>query len=231
MKKALLAAVGVAAFAAGLGWAVLFGAPNRLGRVIGYEATAVLRIQSAVRMAQLLGRRPVVLLGDSRVESLGRQAIGGADDFVINAGISGTTARFWRELLSAAETGGAVYVVWIGINDLVNAGASHEAVLHDLRAIVSRLVQNGATQVLLVEQIPTTVEAARQASITAGILEINRGLLAMADSTAAVSTVALHARVQPLQDGSPAASWYADGVHLNERGNALVRALLRAVLE
>jgi lysophospholipase L1-like esterase len=231
MKKALLAAVSVAAFVAGLGWAVLFGPARRLGQVIGYEATAELRIHSAVRMAHLLGQRPVLLLGDSRVESLGRAAIGGADDFVINAGITGTTARFWREVLSASDTGGAVYIVWIGINDLINVRAAHETVVHDLRAIVARLVQNGATRVLLLEQIPVTVKAARQASITLGVLEINRALLALAVSAPTVSTLALHARVQPPQDGSAPASWYADGVHLNERGNAQVRALLREVLQ
>lgn len=231
MKKALLAVVGVAAFAAGLGWAVLFGPRYYLGRVIGYEATAALRIKGAVRMAQVLGRRPVVLLGDSRIEALGREAIGRADDFVINAGISGTTARFWREALGASETDGAVYIVWLGINDLMNAGTPHEIVLDDLRAIAQRLVQNGAKQVLWLEQIPTTVKAARQAAVTLGIVEINRGLLDLVRSSPVVSVLPLHARVQASQDAGPAASWYADGVHLNERGSAQVRASLREVLE
>jgi hypothetical protein len=72
---------------------------------------------------------------------------------LVNVGISGSTAVFWRKRFdgSSAPTEGTDYFVWVGVNDIVSRGRTPEATANDIVAITRRLSARSG-RVLIVEQ-------------------------------------------------------------------------------
>jgi lysophospholipase L1-like esterase len=227
------AVVALLAFVVSL-WLAL-AAPARFPRrLLGTVAFSALRLRGSLVLAPLARKHPVVLVGDSRMESLGGSLAGVRNAWAINIGLAGTTARFWRDALASRQLHhtDATFVLWVGINDLLVLGHRPATVAQDLEIVARRILGTwDARALIIVEQIPVRIEPE---SLNA---EINRSVLALNRTFATLTTLSPRVVVLPLYarlcgaDGRPLSTYYADGIHLNERGNRLLANSLRPTLK
>jgi lysophospholipase L1-like esterase len=190
-----------------------------------------LRVRFAFMAARVLGKRPVVLIGDSRFDQLGSAGLGSNDELVVCAGVAGATARVWSSVLATTGPSArpATFVVWLGVNDLVNEGTTARATVRHLQAIADQLAQGAQPRVLLLEQIPVRLPASPEAErIAVAVDEINRALAAIAQRDARVELVPLWTRFGGGAAGGsdPCKDCYADALHLSEHGDRVLRELL-----
>lgn len=234
-KLAIGAAFTVVVGAGALSWIALRAPMHWPIRLLGAERAASLRVRLGVIAAHALGRRPVIMIGDSRFDQLGFAGLGTSDELVVCAGFGGATARGWNAVLSASARSSqpATFVVWLGVNDLVNEVASGGDATRHLEAIIDRLARATPHRVLVLEQIPVRLPASpEQDRVAEAVVEINRALAALTARFPKVELVPLWAR---FGGGAPAAAspcrdCYADALHLSEHGDAVLRALLAGAL-
>jgi lysophospholipase L1-like esterase len=232
--RAVTIGVVISALSAGaIGWAFARVPLRLVGRVVGIEAAMGLRVRSGLAAAALLGRRGLVMLGDSRFESLGIDWLQADDRMVVPAALAGATARGWNDALRCASFAATptTLVVWLGVNDMVNERASGAETLRRLQAIVACAQQGAANRVLLLEQIPVRLSpAVENARIEQELRAINAGLDELAQRSDRVELLPLWSRFGG--DGATAAcaDCYDDGLHLNARGEAFLRGLLTTLL-
>ena len=221
------AVIGAAAFT----WFALRPPMHWPVRVLGLERAASLRVRFAFMAARVLGKRAVVLIGDSRFDQLGSAGLGSRDELVVCAGISGATARVWSSVLAATGPSArpATLAVWLGVNDLLNERTSARDTVRHLEAIADLLANGAQSRVLLLEQIPVRLPASPEAErIAAAVDEINRGLAAIAQRDARVELVPLWTRFGggAAAGSDPCKDCYADELHLSEHGDRVLRDLL-----
>jgi lysophospholipase L1-like esterase len=221
------------AAAAALAWLGLRGDAWWSVRLLGLQTAAGLRVHGGLGAARLLGRSALVLLGDSRLEMMGSDGIDPGGRWLVPAGLSGTTARLWSGVLASEERGTApvVFVIWLGVNDVVNERASGDDVVRRLRAITDYALRGSDDRVLLLEQFPLALPpSAEAARVERELRVINSGLAAMAEADARVDLLPLWTRLGAQRGADGCADCLLDALHLNERGNAFVRELLSAAL-
>ncbi len=189
------------------------GAPND---PVGYE-------QKRSEFAMLQQTRPIVFLGDSRVEHGQWAELLGRDD-VSNRGISGdTTAGVLERLATSVPTSGVVCVIQLGINDL-HKGVPVETVVQNFRRIVAFLQGERGAQVVVTSIILGGDEFGPLNKLVA---QCNRDLEQLA--------VQEHARWIDLNaalasDGVLDARFTYDGIHLNGDGYAVMRDTIAPAL-
>jgi hypothetical protein len=196
-------------------------------RRLALQLAAGVRVHAGLGAARLLRRKALVLVGDSRFAQMGMDAIDPGERQLVPAAFAGATARFWSAGLRGPRRGRppVLFAIWLGVNDVVNEGASGAQVVRRLRAISEHALGGSDDRVLLVEQIPTRLRpSAEAARVDEELRAVNRGLAQIADRDARVWLLPLWARFEAAPD------CMSDAVHLNERGNAFLRALLAETL-
>lgn len=210
-------------------WLALFGPRRYLTRLLGTSAFVGLRLRGSLRLAPLAGLRPVILIGDSRIEGIHPSSIESPGTLVTNAGISGSTAHQWRAMFGTFPTGErtSVFVVWAGINDLLYLQSTPRMVAAEMQRLVSCILAMRRSRVVVIEQIPVHVSPnSYDSMLNQSIAELNQQLGVLASRSPRIALMELHARLS-----TPGArALYSDGLHLNERGNALIARLVRAAL-
>jgi lysophospholipase L1-like esterase len=201
---------------------------------IGYQAYRTqITFRQIVRVfafypAQWLSSQTLLLVGDSRVEALhcGAHLPGWS---VLNLGVSGLTARDLQSGLGSWIGWSPRFdrsLVWIGVNDLFHHHRSTAQVMQDLQAIVETLAAR-STRVALVAPIPVLKDNARELVNTTnqGLSDVQQRLLvslAGASSPGAVDELVL----VPMNATAEDRAGYADPLHLNSTGNAMMCALV-----
>lgn len=196
-------------------------------RLVGLEAAAGLRLRSGLCAARMLARRPIVLLGDSRLEALGAGGSEVRGRVVVPATLPGSTARFWAATVrtTALEAAPATYVVWLGVNDLLHDRADAGTVLSSLRAITDRALQAQESSVVVLEQIPVRLPNAGEAArIDRASQAVNQGLVRIARTRSRVTVVPLFERF------AACGECYADALHPSARGEREIGRLLAAAV-
>lgn len=228
-----MSAVAVTAVGA-LGWCSLRAPVSQIARVIGDGPAAKLRLRAGLGASRMLGRRALVMLGDSRLEQLGVDGLGAGDRLIVRAAVAGTTARFWSGCVNAVPLGDgpSTFVIWLGINDVFLQLTPPDRVLGYLRAIASDVLRGPENRVLLLEQIPLSGSADEGTRrLERASVEINRGLAELARELPRTRVLPLWTRFAP---GSAervcGEQCYQDPLHLNEHGSRIVRQLLIAAL-
>lgn len=179
----------------------------------------------------------VLLLGDSLVEFLK------VSDFfssatVSNFGIAGdtTTSLLKRlELLPPSSFQSEIIFVSVGINDLLNCNRSVPEVLKNWQVLIRQLKKKFPQKTILINQILPIAKHSpefltgfiRRSFIEAQplILELNRGLKALADSQG-VRYVASHDFFLSSNKRDLDALLSSDGIHLSDLGQSIFSTLI-----
>jgi lysophospholipase L1-like esterase len=166
---------------------------------------------------QTFGRRAdVVMIGDSLTDGAEwREMFPGQD--IVNRGIDGDTVDgVLARIDSIVSLQPRVAFVMIGINDFGDGGRSVDAVLHDYRLVVERLVGAGI-RVVVQSTLPCNVALGAWkscASVNGRIRQLNERLATLAAGS--VRFVDLARALAP--DGELPTAFTFDGVHLNGAG-------------
>jgi len=199
------------------------GSVHQPARLLGVTNAVRARITLGSLLSSALGREGVLLVGDSRIEALPSPSSSDrAPRFVVNAGVSGTSAHAWLELLPSQTADGSRYgaaVWWAGVNDLLYGTASEAAVADDVSRIALRL-RHHARRVLVLEQSPVRLDSvARSRSLDARLVAVNLRVAERLAREPGLSVLAIHDRLRDA-DGQLARWCSDDGLHLNASGNA-----------
>lgn len=197
-------------------------------------ATRAVRLHSAIglRISRLLSERAVLLVGDSRIESL-RWPLHGYEGWrATNVGIGGTTAAMWSDWLagSPSTTPYEAAVLWVGVNDLLTRGADVSAT-EDKVVGAARGLLSYARRVYVLEQIPVRFASKRLISekISDDVRQLNVGVAHKLSQEKAVSIMQLEEALRA-PDGLLCDWASGDGLHLNERGQAWLSERLAKLL-
>jgi lysophospholipase L1-like esterase len=184
-------------------------------RLFGRDAAITARIEIGLALAQIAGREGVLLLGDSRVESMPPPALHGvARTYVVNAGVSGTTTEAWTALLPPRSSTRryATAVFWAGVNDLLFGRPSAAEVATRISQIARRLRQY-ALRVRVVEQIPVRLAQLEGSNaMNTRLAEINARVRAELRREPAIAIVPLHDALSA-PDGQLSPAYSGDGLH------------------
>jgi lysophospholipase L1-like esterase len=227
---ALVCAAGVAVLA----WAGVRGDVVWSVRLLGFARAADMRVYGGLRAARLLHRTACVLLGDSRFEMLGSEGIEIGARWLVPAGFSGATARGWSiRLRERARDDGApvVFVIWLGVNDVVNEHARGTDVVRYLRALTDYALRGPDDRVLLLEQFPLAFPASADSErVNRELRVVNDGLAAIAAADERVGLLPLWTAFSAEGGADACRECLSDPLHLNEGGNRFVRARISAAL-
>ena len=169
--------------------------------------------------AQMKEARPIIFLGDSRVEWGDWAELFGRCD-ISNRGISGdTTAGVLERVRVSVPNDNALCVMQVGVNDLLH-GVGPEAVVRNYQGILEFLVREKHARVVVT---PIILVTADWADLNRAITETNRQLASLA-STAGAEWVDVNASLAP--SGFLTPDCRADEVHLNGYGYKLMRDAL-----
>lgn len=226
----LLCLVAVLVCAGAATVAVLGASVHASIRVLGRDNAIAARIEAGLTLAQIAGREGVLLVGDSRVEAMPGPALhGAAHTFVVNAGVSGTTAEVWTAALPPRSSSRryATAVLWAGVNDLLFGRAAAADVATRISHLALRLRQY-ARRVRVIEQIPVRLaQLDASHALNARSAEINAGVRARLRREPAIAIVPLHDALRA-PDGQLSPTYSDDGLHLNPKGQGLLLRHLEA---
>jgi lysophospholipase L1-like esterase len=167
--------------------------------------------------------RPIVFLGDSRIEWAQWPELLGRDD-ISNRGISGdTTMGVLGRLPTSVPTSGIVCVIQVGVNDFF-LGASVEQVVANYRGILNYLLQERQARIVLTSIVLVRGE---HGYLNEPITACNQQLAGLAASTGA-TWVDLNVTLSP--NGYLADEFSGDGVHFNGVGYQTISRLIAPLL-
>jgi lysophospholipase L1-like esterase len=229
VRALALCLVCVLVFAGAVTAAIVGASVHASIRLFGRDTAIAARIEAGLTLAQVAGRKGVLLLGDSRVESMRPPALhGAAYTYVVNAGVSGTTVETWATLLPPRSSTRryATAVFWAGINDLL-FGRTAAAQVATRISQVARRLREYAQRVWVVEQIPVRLaQLDASQALNARLTEINARVRAQLRREPAITIVSLHDSLRD-PDGQLSSSYSRDGLHLNAKGQAQLLRQLR----
>lgn len=229
VRALALCLLGVLVLAGAVTAAVVGASVHASIRLFGRDAAIAARIEAGLTLAQVAGRKGVLLVGDSRVESMRPPALHGpAHTYVVNAGVSGTTTEAWTELLPPRSSTRryATAIFWAGVNDLLFGRAPAAEVATRISQIARRL-REYAVRVWVVEQIPVRLSQPDAShALNARLAEINAKVRTQLRREPAIAVVSLHDALSEA-DGQLSSTYSRDGLHLNAKGQAQLLRLLR----
>jgi lysophospholipase L1-like esterase len=224
VRALALCLLGVLVLAGAVTAAVVGASVHASIRLFGRDAAIAARIEAGLTLAQVAGRKGVLLVGDSRVESMRPPALhGAARTYVVNAGVSGTTTEAWTELLPPRSSTRryATAVFWAGVNDLHFGRPSAAEVASRISQIARRLRQY-AQRVRVIEQIPVRLaQPDASHAMNTKLAEINARVRAQLQREPTIAIVPLHDTLRA-PDGQLSPTYSRDGLHLNAKGKQLL---------
>ena len=175
--------------------------------------------RKAAEYASYPQTRPVVFLGDSRIEWADWGELLNRDD-ISNRGISGdTTSGIVNRMRTSVPTNAVVCVIQAGINDF-SLGASVEEVVANYRQILEYLLKEKQARVVLT---PVILVGPDKDHLNRLIHPCNAQLAEIA-SASGVTWVDLNRALAP--EGFLLPRFSDDGVHLNPEGYRAIADLL-----
>jgi lysophospholipase L1-like esterase len=167
--------------------------------------------------------RRLLLLGDSRIA-----AMSCASDLagwrILNLGVSGSEAKYWTSFVMTRAKWWhfTAIVLWVGINDIVNAGRAATNVAPDILNTLRKLDVSSNHIVLINSQdVPAGYNAKVPERIKQELIELANVLMSNADG----NNVSILTPLASVHDTSHD-EFYADYIHLNERGYRVLCAEL-----
>jgi lysophospholipase L1-like esterase len=180
--------------------------------------------------AEYLGYDVILLIGDSRAESLGQAHFDKTRAIVFNMGVSGSTAAQWRSFLDlrVPYPKAATAIIWLGVNDFIHDAASAQVVAQHLRHVAATLNTKGY-RVLILDQLPLDERAA---PFDERVNVRSRELNALLEATPLTNATLV--RVSDLfvpNSSTNSTPQLSDGIHLTLHGNEQVwRRITAAVV-
>lgn len=166
-----------------------------------------------------LSVRPIVFLGDSRIEEGQWEELLGRND-VSNRGISGdATSDVLDRLDRSIPEATALCVIQAGINDL-NRGAAITEVVENYKQILAYLTNKSRAQVILTSVI---LADERHSELNSRIVELNSKVSQLGDDRN-IRWLDLNASLSP--SGHLESRFTNDGIHFNKEGyKTIARAI------